>query len=141
MRKIRGRVPVAAQLDRKSCYRLLTGRCSLELVDDFELAFPLRLAPSELLYCPRLARMMQDRERDRTLAVTPCACGHAEADGAPQKVCIAERLGIEPVLIPSEKEARELCSACGRQLTFEEGQPDREGARLYELRAVARAQG
>ena len=58
MPKIKGKVPVAVTLNKQNCYRLRTGRCSLDVVGDFELASPVKLAPSDLLFCPRLLSQM-----------------------------------------------------------------------------------
>lgn len=140
MHRIKGKVPVAVILDKHTCYRLRTGRCSLDIVGDFELAAPVKTGAADLLYCPRIYRAMRDRERERRLSVTPCACGHAELALSPQKACIAARCELEVLLQPAECEPKELCFACGRQLTFDEDMPDREGAQLYELHAVAEAE-
>lgn len=141
MKKIKGKVPAAILLDRKNCYFLRTGRCSLDLVDAFGLNASVKVSPNELLFCPRLAEAMRrDKAHERTVAVTPCACGHAEVSVMPQKVCIASKLNMELSLVSTEKEPKALCVACGRQMTFDEEQPDHEGARLIDLRAIAQTE-
>ena len=140
MPKIKGKVPVAVTLNKQNCYRLRTGRCSLDIVGDFELAAPIKIGPADLMYCPRLREIMRERERERRVAVTPCGCGHAETAAGAQKICVAEKLDLEVSILPSEADAKPLCLACGRQLTFEDDRTDREGAYLLEVRAVAQTE-
>ena len=128
---VKGSIEASIQLQPNNCYMERTGRCSLELTDDFFISGggP-KMAADELLYCPRLYQAML-RDRTKPLTVTPCECGHGEvAPGMQQRACIASHTRL-PLLLKLAK-PKPACRVCGEQISFDT-QP---GARIVTLRAA-----
>ncbi len=138
---IRGSLETTVTLNKTTCYFLRTGRCSLQVVEDFYLSNTGKVNPSELFYCPRLYRGMKEKERMKPVGAIPCECGHAEIVSGAQRVCIAHRTGLQTEVRVVGEEASPLCSVCGRQLTFEEETAANQGGtQILTIKAVVKSE-
>lgn len=134
MPTIRGKLETTISLHKSTCYFLKTGRCSLNVVTDYYVTPALPSSPSDLLYCPRLYRAMQNREKLKPITVVPCACGHVQVTAGQQRACIAARKGLELVMRAESDEMQEACKICGDgQLTLEEASG---GDHILTVRAI-----
>jgi hypothetical protein len=118
MAQIKGNLEVTVTLNKASCYFMRTGKCSLGTVSDYYITASVKTAQNELLYCPRLRRIMHGREQERAVTVVPCSCGHAEVTAGRQRVCIAGQLRL-PLRVQVKELSGKPCSVCGSQMTFE----------------------
>lgn len=107
---LRGVVDVAALLTPDTCYQKRTGRCSLELVQQFSLRPESTLCENELLFCPRLRELMMAQSLT-PLAAKPCRCGHVLLEKGAQCACIAEREQATLTLV-SVNTPHPLCPVC-----------------------------
>ena len=141
MSEARGLLEATILLNKSTCYFMKTGRCSLDMIDDFSMLPAVKSAPSDLLYCPRLLKMMQNArksQKESTVKCKACECGHAEIVSHPQKACIASQ---KKLLLHLEMEdvSEPLCPVCGRQMTFEEESAmNQGGARIVSIQAGIR---
>lgn len=119
---VKGKVQAAITLSSSTCYYMLTGQCSLDIVTDYYLSPSVRTSANELLYCPRLYRAMCSRERMKPITVTPCDCGHAEVISGHQRACIASQKNLELMVQPTGKKVKASCPVCSGQITFDESQ-------------------
>ena len=134
MSTIRGKLETTISLSKATCYFLKTGRCSLNVVTDYYITPALPALPGDLLYCPRLYRAMQNREKLKPVTVVPCKCGHVQVTAGQQRACIAARKGLELAMRAEGDEMREACKICGDgQLTLEEASG---GDHILTVRAV-----
>lgn len=131
---VKGNLEVTIRLSKSTCYFMKTGKCSLNLVDDYYVATSTRTAAGDLLYCPRLYRAMCNRERGKAIAIIPCECGHAEVVSGHQRACIASQKRLPLAVCAAEEESRPFCPVCEGQMTFEE--QNTGGARIVTVRAV-----
>ncbi len=82
-------VSAEVNLTAGGCYFMRTGRCSLEIVSDFSLPVVSRLTECDLLFCPRLYRMMRQEKTGRAVTVTVDDTGRARVTAGLQRACIA----------------------------------------------------
>lgn len=123
---VRGVVGVTARLTADTCYRRLTGRCSLELIGDFFIRPEVTLKENDLLFCPRLRTLLQNS--DMPLPVVPCDCGHVQAEPYAQHACVAAKTGLTLTLLPKGAQTSPVCGKCA-------GQPD---ADHWDLKALVK---
>ncbi len=132
----KGTVDVTINLNKNTCYFLKTGKCSLNVVDDFTCSTG-KIATNDLLYCPKMYKAMcTKKEQMRPVSVALCECGHGEVLSGHQRACIASQRGLPLPIRAVEETVRPACSICGGQMTFETGTND-SGARIVTLNAVA----
>lgn len=117
---VKGKIEVNISLNKTSCYMMQHGRCSLDIVQSMYISPTLRLAPNDLLYCPRLCNILRSREGLKPLVVMPCECGHAEVVTSQQRACVASKKRFEQEIALLGDESRETCRLCKGQLTFEQ---------------------
>lgn len=117
---IKGKVEASVSLSKATCYFMLTGRCSLNVVTDYYIATSAPTAANDLLYCPRLYRAMCSHERMKPIAVTPCECGHAEVISGHQRACIASQKQMMLTVKPSGPKNKKDCPVCSGQITCDE---------------------
>lgn len=132
----KGTVDVTINLNKNTCYFLKTGKCSLNVVDDFTCSTG-KIPTNDLLYCPKMYKAMcTKKEQMRPVSVALCECGHGEVLSGHQRACIASQRGLPLPIRAAEETVRTACSICGGQMTFETGAND-GGARIVTLNAVA----
>ncbi len=132
----KGTVDVTINLNKNTCYFLKTGKCSLNVVDDFTCSTG-KIATNDLLYCPKMYKAMcSKKDQMRPVSVALCECGHGEVLSGHQRACIASQRGLPLPIRAAEETVRAACSICGGQMTFETGSND-SGARIVTLNAVA----
>lgn len=137
MDRPKGMVDLTIRLNKNTCYFLKTGKCSLNVVDDFAVSGSTKLSTNDLLYCPKLYKTMRTKkEQMRPITIALCECGHGEVLSGHQRACIASQRGIALPIRASDEELRPACSVCGGQMTFDTVQTD-TGARIVTLPAVA----
>ncbi len=137
--KIKGILETTIQLGKNSCYFMKSGKCSLSVVGDFYISPTVRLAPSDLLYCPRLYQQMTGKDKGKAINIVPCECGHAEVVSGPQRACIAsqKRLTVPVAAAGEGDETYPLCSVCGSQMTFDEADVSQVGGvRIVTVHAI-----
>jgi hypothetical protein len=136
MNRPKGTVDLTIRLNKNTCYFLRTGKCSLNVVDDFSLSGTAKLATNDLLYCPKLYKTMRTKkEQMRPVSIALCECGHGEVLSGHQRACIASQRMIPVSLRASEEEIRPNCSVCGGQMTFDS--VNNSGSRIVTVHAVA----
>lgn len=136
MSNSKGTVEVTINLNKNTCYFLKTGKCSLNVVDDFSCSSG-KLATNDLLYCPKLYKAMRSKsEQMRPISVALCECGHGEVLSGHQRACIASQRGIELPVRAAEEAVRPSCPICGGQMTFDNNIND-SGARIVTIKAIA----
>ncbi len=136
MGTIKGKLEAAFTLNKNTCYFMRTGKCSLNLVDNYYVSSNVKTAPGDLLYCPRLYRAMCQREKNRAILINPCECGHVEVLSGAQRACIASQKRLLLTVHTADESAenpKELCQVCDGQLSFEE--KNTGGARIVTIRA------
>lgn len=107
---IRGVVSVSGKLTKSNCYKEITGRCSLDLISDFYISPTATLEENELLFCPRLQKLLQTSSMP--LGVTPYDCGHVETEANPQTVCVAAKIGATLSLVSQGEPLSKSCAIC-----------------------------
>lgn len=136
MSNSKGTVEVTINLNKNTCYFLKTGKCSLNVVDDFACSSG-KLATNDLLYCPKLYKAMRSKtDQMRPISVALCECGHGEVLSGHQRACIASQRGIELPVRAAEETVRPSCPICGGQMTFDSNMND-SGARIVTIKAIA----
>lgn len=136
MSSAKGTVDVTINLNKNTCYFLKTGKCSLNVVEDFSCSSG-KIGTSDLLYCPKLYKTMRSKkDQMRPVSVALCECGHGEVVSGHQRACIASQRGIPLTIRAVDDKVRPTCPLCGGQMTFESGIND-SGARIVTLNAVA----
>lgn len=135
MSVVKGTLEANITLSKSTCYFMKTGRCSLSIITDYYLSTSTKTCASDLLYCPRLYRAMRNKERMKPVVIVPCECGHAEVVSGHQRVCIANRMGLELAVRAQGNgdSIKKDCRVCGGQLTFEE---NTGGERIVPFRAI-----
>ena len=137
MNRPKGMVDLTIRLNKNTCYFLKTGKCSLNVVDDFAVSGNAKLSTNDLLYCPKLYKTMRSKkDQMRPITIALCECGHGEVLSGHQRACIASQRNVALPIRASDEEIRPACSVCGGQMTFETVQND-TGARIVTLPAVA----
>jgi hypothetical protein len=137
MSRPKGIVDLTIKLNKNTCYFLKTGKCSLNVVEDFAVSGNTKIATNDLLYCPKLYKTMKTKkDQMRPITIALCECGHGEVLSGHQRACIASQRNIALPIRASEEELRPACSVCGGQMTFDTVQND-TGARIVTLPAVA----
>ncbi len=132
----KGNVDLTIKLSKNTCYFLRTGKCSLNVVDDFAISGTAKLATNDLLYCPKLYKTMRTKkEQMRPVSIALCECGHGEVLSGHQRACIASQRELPLALRATEEELRPTCSVCGGQMTFDS--VNNSGARIVTVHAVA----
>lgn len=132
----KGNVELTIQLNKNTCYFLRTGKCSLNVVDDFSLSGTSKLAMNDLLYCPKLYKTMRaKKEQMRPVSIALCECGHGEVLSGHQRACIASQRELPLALRAGEDKLRPTCSVCGGQMTFDA--VNNSGSRIVTVHAVA----
>ncbi len=132
----KGTVDVTINLTKNTCYFLKTGKCSLNVVEDFVCSSG-KIATNDLLYCPKLYKAMRSKKDTmRPVSVALCECGHGEVISGHQRACIASQRGVPLPIRAVDDNVRPACSICGGQMTFETN-PNDSGARIVTLNAVA----
>ena len=136
MDTVKGTIEATIRLTKANCYYMTHGVCSLSLIEDHFISSADRLTQSDLLYCPKLYKLMCGKDKDKAVPATPCDCGHVEILTQPQRACIAERKGLVLSLaIKDDQKERALCSVCGGQTTLH-GKED-TGKRILSLKVRA----
>lgn len=130
---IRGKVEVTINLSKSTCYFMRTGKCSLNVVSDYSLSAGAKLAPNDLLYCPRLYRAMKNKEKMKPIAIIPCECGHGQVVTGQQRACIAGQKKLELNMCAAGDTIEQTCNVCGGQMTFDE---NIGGQRIVTVRAL-----
>lgn len=134
MSSTKGTVEVTINLNKNTCYFLKTGKCSLNVVEDFACSSG-KIGTADLLYCPKLYKTMKSKkEQMRPVSVALCECGHGEVLSGHQRACIASQRGIPLPIRAADEEVRTACPICGGQMTFDAND---SGARIVTLNAVA----
>ena len=137
MSRPKGIVDLTIKLNKNTCYFLKTGKCSLNVVEDFAVSGNTKIATNDLLYCPKLYKTMKTKkDQMRPITIALCECGHGEVLSGHQRACIASQRNIALPIRASEEDLRPACSVCGGQMTFDTVQND-TGARIVTLPAVA----
>ncbi len=132
MDTVKGTLEATIQLTKANCYYMNHGVCSLSLIDDLFISNTERLAQNDLMYCPRLYKLMLTKEKDKAIPAIPCNCGHVQILSGHQRACIAERKDLLLSLkIDDDKEARPLCAVCGGQTTLQS--KEAAGKRILSL--------
>lgn len=136
MDTVKGTIEATIQLTKANCYYMNHGVCSLSLIDDLYISNTERLAQNDLMYCPRLYKMMLTKEKDKAIPAVPCNCGHVQILSGHQRACIAERKDLLLSLkVEDDKEPRALCTVCGGQTTLHS--KEATGKRILTLRVRA----
>lgn len=130
---VRGTVEVTINLSKSTCYFMRTGKCSLNVVSDFSLSAGAKVAPNDLLYCPRLYQAMKNKEKMKPITITPCECGHGQVVTGQQRACIAGQKKLELSMCAASDNIDEACNVCGGQMTFDE---NIGGQRIVTVRAL-----
>jgi hypothetical protein len=112
-------VEAAINLSPLTCYRMRTGKCSLDVVLSHYLPKAPKIDANDLLFCPRLYQSMRRRRRLNSIAATLFKCGHLEVIAGHQKACIAGRKGIALAVRPAADSGSDKCPVCESQLTFD----------------------
>lgn len=129
-------IDVTINLNKNTCYFLRTGKCSLNVVDDFSVSASTKVATNDLLYCPKLYKTMRaKKEQMRPITVALCECGHGEVVSGHQRACIASQRDMPLPVRASDDAVRPTCSVCGAQMTFDT--VNNNGNRIVTLRALA----
>ena len=137
MNRPKGMVDLTIRLNKNTCYFLKTGKCSLNVVDDFAVSGSTKLATNDLLYCPKLYKTMRSKkDQMRPITIALCECGHGEVLSGHQRACIASQRGLSLPIRASDEDLRTACSVCGGQMTFD-SVDNNLGARIVTLPAVA----
>lgn len=119
MDTVKGTIEATIQLTKANCYYMNHGVCSLSLIDDLFISNTEKLAQNDLMYCPRLYKLMCGKEKDKAIPALPCNCGHVQILSGHQRACIAERRDLVLSLkVDDDKEPRALCSVCGGQTSL-----------------------
>ena len=130
----KGTLEVTIDLNKNTCYFMKTGKCSLNVVEDFTCSSG-KIGTSDLLYCPKLYKTMKSKKENmRPVSVAICECGHAEVISGHQRACIAGQRGISIPIRATEEEMRPACAICGGQMTFDAAD---SGARIVTVNAIA----
>ena len=130
----KGTVEVTINLTKNTCYFPKTGKCSLNVVEDFSCSSG-KIGTADLLYCPKLYKTMcSKKEQMRPVTVALCECGHGEVLSGHQRACIASQRGISLPIRAADEAIRPTCSICGGQMMFDSND---SGARIVTLNAVA----
>ena len=133
----KGKIDVTIKLNKNTCYFLRTGKCSLNVVDDFSMNGPLKIATNDLLYCPKLYKTMcAQKDKMRPLTVALCECDHGEVVSGYQRACIASQRNLPVQVKATDDDIRPTCTVCGGQMTFDNHQKD-SGARIVTIHAIA----
>lgn len=104
------RVSATVSLSAATCYRELTGRCSLDVIAAFSVSPNSVLAENDILFCPRLLKQW---DADATpLTVTPCDCGDVQVVSGLQRACIAAKKQLPLPLLAVGQQPLPLCDAC-----------------------------
>ncbi|MBQ9963873.1 MAG: hypothetical protein IJP14_02000 [Clostridia bacterium] len=137
MKGPKGMVDLTIRLNKNTCYFLKTGKCSLNVVEDFSISPSTKLSTGDLLYCPKLYKTMRTKkEQMRPITIALCECGHGEVLSGHQRACIASQRNVALPIRAADEELRPACSVCGGQMTFDTVEND-SGARIVTLPAVA----
>ncbi len=130
----KGTVEVTINLNKNTCYFLKTGKCSLNVVEDFACSSG-KIGTSDLLYCPKLYKTMRTKkEQRRPVSAALCEGGHGEVISGHQRAGIASQRGLPLPIRAADNKVRPTCSICGGQMTFDAND---SGARIVTLNAVA----
>jgi hypothetical protein len=133
----KAKIDVTIKLNKNNCYFLRTGKCSLNVVDDFSMAGSLKIPTNDLLYCPKLYKTMcTKKEQMRPITVALCECEHGEVLSGHQRACIASQRNMPLQVRASNEAIRPTCTVCGGQMTFDTESKD-SGARIVTLHALA----
>lgn len=137
MSDTKGKVDATVIFDKDTCFFMKNGRCSLDIVEDLSLSSAVKIAPNNVLYCPRLLKSLRTQKQAKTVKIVPCRCGHVEVVSSQQLACIASHKGVRVTLVTDGEEIRDLCPICGRQITFDEEEAIRDGGmRILTLRVT-----
>lgn len=101
----------AYNLDKYSCFRKLTGKCSLELSEEEVRHFSAKERISKkasyeyhkensVYYCRLLAESFNKKGMTKPVEINPFSCGHYAFTDGQHRVCIAKTIGM--VDIPAE---------------------------------------
>lgn len=131
----KAKIDVTIKLSKNTCYFLRTGKCSLNVVEDFSMSSPQKIPTNDLLYCPKLYKTMCTKKDMRPITVALCECEHGEVLSGHQRACIASQRNLPIQVRASEEKVREACSVCGGQMTFD-SVPNDSGARIVTLHAL-----
>ena len=133
----KAKIDVTIKLNKNTCYFLRTGKCSLNVVEDFSTSGSLKIPTNDLLYCPKLYKTMcAKKEQMRPITVALCECDHGEVLSGHQRACIASQRNLPIQVRASKEDVRTACSVCGEQMTFDSVQHN-SGARIVTLHALA----
>lgn len=131
----KAKIDVTIKLNKNTCYFLRTGKCSLNVVDDFSMSGSTKIPTNDLLYCPKLYKTMCAKKEMRPITVALCECEHGEVLSGHQRACIASQRNLPIQVRASEENVREACSVCGGQMMFDSASND-SGARIVTLHAL-----
>lgn len=130
----KGNIEVTINLNKNTCYFMKTGKCSLNVVEDFACSSG-KIGTSDLLYCPKLYKTMRSKKENmRPVSVAICECGHGEVISGHQRACIASQRGISIPVRAADGDLRPACAICGGQMTFDVAD---SGARIVTVNAIA----
>ena len=133
----KGTLEVTIDLNKNTCYFQKTGKCSLNVVEDFSVSGTLKVNTNDLLYCPKLYKTMcNKKEQMRPITVALCECDHGEVISGHQRACIASQRNLPLPVRASAEAVRPTCSVCGSQMTFDPSD-NNSGARIVTVNAIA----
>lgn len=137
----KAKIEVTIKLNKNTCYFQKTGKCSLNVVDDFAISGSTKLSTGDLLYCPKLYKTMcAKKDKMRPITVALCECGHGEVLGGHQRACIASQRNMPITVRAADEEVRPTCSFCGGQMVFDAAEQG-SGARIVPLHAIVLQDG
>ena len=131
----KAKIDVTIKLNKNTCYFLRTGKCSLNVVDDFSISGTMKIPTNDLMYCPKLYKTMCTKKDMRPITVALCECEHGEVVAGHQRACIASQRNMPVPVRASDEKVRTTCSVCGGQMTFDTVSQD-SGARIVTIHAV-----
>ena len=133
----KAKIDLTIKLSKNTCYFLKTGKCSLNVIDDFSVSGSLKIPTNDLLYCPKLYKTMcTKKEQMRPITVALCECDHGEVIAGHQRACIASQRNLPLHVRASDEAVRTTCSVCGGQMTFDTVSKN-DGARIVTVNALA----
>ena len=133
----KAKIDLTIKLNKNTCYFLKTGKCSLNVIEDFTVSGNLKINTNDLLYCPKMYKAMcNKKDQMRPITVALCECDHGEVLSGHQRACIASQRNLPLQVRASDEAVRPTCSVCGGQMVFDVSS-NNSGARIVTVNAIA----